>query len=89
MSEAVVAAVVTLSITGVSYAAFNSGTLVRHTEVVADTADCRTVDSAIVAFVARHGAAPASIDEIKPYVRGDVSRYRIVNGQATGPGCPA
>jgi hypothetical protein len=89
ISEAAVAAAVTISIAGVSYAVFNSDTLVRRTGVVADSADCRTVDTAIVAYLARHGVAPARIDQIKPYIRGDVSAYRIVNGQAAGPGCPA
>ena len=89
INEAVVAAVVTISIAGVSYAAFNSGSLIRRADVVATAADCRAVDAAIVAYEARHGAAPAFVDQLKPYVRGDVSAYRIVRGQAAGPGCPA
>ena len=83
------AAAITVSIAGASYAAFNSDVLVRRAEVVAESADCRTVDTAIVAYLARNDVAPAGIDQIKPYVRADVSAYRIVNGQATGPGCPA
>jgi hypothetical protein len=89
IGEVAAATAITLGIAGVSYAAFNSDALIRRTEVVADSADCRAVDTAIVAYVGRHGLAPASIDEIKPYVRGDVSAYRIVNGRAAGPGCPA
>jgi hypothetical protein len=83
------AAVVTIGIATASYAAFNSDALVRSAETVADSADCRTVDTAVVAYVARHGVAPDSIEQIKPYVRGDVSAYRIVSGRAAGPGCPA
>ena len=89
ISEATVAAAVTVSIAGASYAAFNSDTLVRHTEVVAVAADCRSVDAAIVGYVAQNGVAPTSVLQLEPYVRGDVSAYRIVNGQAAGPGCPA
>jgi hypothetical protein len=89
ISEAIVAAAVTLGISGVSYAAFTSDTLVRRTEAVADAADCRAVDTAIVGYLADHGAAPTSLDQVKPYVRGDVSAYRIRDGRAAGPGCPA
>jgi hypothetical protein len=89
LGEAAAAAAITVSIAGVSYAAFNSDALAHRTEVVADSADCRAVDTAIVAYVDRHGAPPATIDQIKSYVRGDVSAYRIVNGHAAGPGCPA
>ena len=89
ISEAVVAAAVTVSISGVSYAAFTSDTLVHRTEAVAGAADCRAVDTAIVGYLADRGIAPTSIEQVKPYVRGDVSAYRIRNGRAAGPGCPA
>lgn len=89
INEVAVAAVVTVGIAGASYAAFNSDVLVRRTEIVADAADCRTVDSAIAAYAAAHGVTPTTIDQIKPYVRGDLSKYRIVTGKAAGPGCPA
>ena len=89
INEAVVAATVTVSIAGLSYAAFHSESLVRRAGVVATAADCHAVDSAIVAYLARNGTAPTGIGQLKPYVRGDISAYRIVNGQAAGPGCPA
>ena len=88
ISELAVVAAVTVGVTGASYAAFNPGALVHRAEVVAHRADCRTVDAAIVAYVARNGVAPGRIGQIKPYVRGDVSAYRIVDGRAAGPGCP-
>ena len=80
---------VTMSVARASYAAFNSDLLVQHTEVIANSAACRTVDAAIVGYLAGHGAAPADTDQIRPDVRGDVSAYRIVDGRAVGPGCPA
>jgi hypothetical protein len=89
INEAAVAAMVTIGIAAASYAAFNTDVLIHRAKVVAGAADCRSVDSAIVAYVAGHGVAPTSIDQIKRYVRGDVSRYRIVEGKAVGPGCPA
>jgi hypothetical protein len=29
------------------------------------------------------------VSDVQPYVRGDISAYRIVRGKATGPGCRA
>jgi hypothetical protein len=89
ISEAAVAAVVTISIAGSSYAVFNTDMLKRRTEVVVNTANCRAVDTAVVGYVGDHGVAPTSIDQVAPYVRGDVSAYRLLNGHAAGPGCPA
>jgi hypothetical protein len=88
MSGVAIAAAVTVSVAGASYAAFNPDVLVSRTVAVADQADCRTVDAAIVAYVAGHDAPPAGIDDIRPYVRGDISAYRISGGMAAGPGCP-
>jgi hypothetical protein len=89
INEAVVAAAVTVSIAGLSYAAFHSESLVRRAGVVATAADCHAVDGAIVAYLDRNSTPPTGIDQLKPYVRGDISAYRIVNGQAAGPGCPS
>ncbi len=50
MSEVAMAAAVTVSIAGASYAAFNWDVLVGRAETVADQADCRAVDAAIVAY---------------------------------------
>ncbi|MBB4690751.1 hypothetical protein [Paractinoplanes abujensis] len=53
----------------------------------ADKATCRAVNSAIVAFAGVSGDAPKSITELKGYLDGDISAYRIVGGKAAGPGC--
>jgi hypothetical protein len=47
------------------------------------------VDTAIAGFLAQTGTVPTTIAQLKPYVRGDISGYRIVGGLAAGPGCPA
>ena len=83
------AAVVTLSVTGTAYAAFNTDALKRRAEVVANAANCRAVETAIVGYLADHGVAPTSIGQVTPYVRGDVSAYRLVDGHAVGPNCRA
>jgi hypothetical protein len=80
-------ATVTLGTAGVSYVVLNPDRLEDQAQSVADQATCRTVDSAIVAFVAATGADPTSTAELARYVRGDITAYRIVDGQAAGPGC--
>lgn len=81
------AAAVTLSISGVSYAALNPDKLQADAQVVADRATCRTVDTAIVGYIALNDTDPTSIEQLAAYVDGDISRYRIVDGRAAGPGC--
>ena len=78
---------ITLSICGVGYAALNPGELKPRVQVVADQATCHTVNTAITGYLMNNGEAPTSIRQIKSYVRGDISRYRIVGGVAAGPGC--
>ncbi|PRY33271.1 hypothetical protein [Pseudosporangium ferrugineum] len=87
LSEVAMAAAITVSISGVSYAAFHTDTLTGTTLKVAQQVTCRTVDEAIVAYAAEHGGTPARIGQLRAYVKGDISAYRIVRGQATGPGC--
>jgi hypothetical protein len=78
---------VTMGISTASYSALNPKQLEAQARRVADKATCRTVDSAIVAFIALNDRDPKSIEQLRPYVRGDISAYRLVNGLAAGPGC--
>jgi hypothetical protein len=88
LSEVAMAAAVTLSIGGVAYAALNTDAVTQPARTVASAADCRAVDTAITAYVAEWDRTPTTLDEIRPYILGDISAYRIVEGLATGPGCP-
>jgi hypothetical protein len=81
------AAAITVSIAGVSYAAFNPTSMVSTAQHTADRATCRTVDEAIVGYVAMNGTSPTSITQLTTYVLGDISAYRIDRGRAAGPGC--
>ena len=83
----VTATAVTLSAAGASYSALNPDKLVKQAQVVADAASCHTVDTAIVAYLARTDQAPTSIGDLAGYVKGDITAYRIVDGVAAGPGC--
>ena len=87
LSEVAMAAAVTLSIGGVAYAALNTDPVTQPARTVASAADCRAVDTAILAFVTERETVPTTLDEIRPYLLGDISAYRIVNGLAAGPGC--
>ena len=89
ITEVAAAAAVTVSIVGISYAALNRNASVERAKTVAAAATCRTVDTAIAGYLADAGAIPTTIAQIQPYVRGDISAYRIVAGLAAGPGCPA
>lgn len=81
------ACAVTMSIAGTSYTALNPPKLEAQARMVADKATCRTVNTAIVGFIAMNGTDPTKIAQLRPYVSGDISRYRIVKGMAAGPGC--
>ena len=81
------AAALTVSIAGVSYAGLNRDTLTDSARSVADRATCRTVKEAIVGYTALNDRPPASIRDLAPFVDGDISAYRIVRGVAAGPGC--
>jgi len=61
--------------------------LVAQTQAVADKVTCRTVDTAIVGYVALHDEEPSSVADLAGYVKGDISAYQIVDGVAAGPGC--
>lgn len=87
--ELAMAGAITLSICGASYAALSPQQLTSRAHVVADRATCRAVDTAIVGYLMNHGTAPTSIRQLRDYIRGDISRYRIVDGVAAGPGCEA
>ena len=87
ISEAAMAAAITLSVAGVSYAALNTGVLTDRAEAVADQAGCHAVNQAILVYVAEHDSAPKRMADLKPYVDGDITAYRLVRGVATGPGC--
>ena len=87
ISEAAMVAAITVSVAGVSYAALSGGVLTHHAEAVADQAGCHAVNQAILGYVTEHDSVPVRIADLKPYVDGDISAYRIVRGVASGPGC--
>ena len=87
INEVALAAALTVSVAGVSYAAFGPAELTGTAQTAADEATCRAVDTAIVGYLTVHGDEPRSIADLKPFVKGDVSKYRIVDGMAAGPGC--
>jgi hypothetical protein len=87
ITEIAMAAAITVSLGGASYAALNTEALTGTARTVAEQADCRAVDTAIVGYLAENGVMPHQIADVEPYVSGDISAYRIVDGLAAGPGC--
>jgi len=83
------AAAITVSIAGVSYAALNMSAVTGTAQRTADAATCRTVNTAITAYVALHDEPPQQIADLEPFVIGDITAYRIERGVAAGPGCPS
>jgi hypothetical protein len=81
-------AAVTVSVAGVSYAALNPDRIEKNAREVARQATCRTVNAAIVAYVAQYEEAPRRTADLVDLVDGDLTAYRIVDGRAAGPGCP-
>jgi hypothetical protein len=89
ISEVAMAAAITVSVAGLSYVAFNPSVITARAETVADQATCRAVNQALVAYATVNNDPPTSISDLKPYVTGDISKYTIANGRASGPGCTA
>ena len=87
LSEVAIAAAITVSVAGASYVVFNPEASAEPARTVAGEADCRAVDAGIVAYLAEKNAAPRQIADVQPYILGDISAYRIVDGLAAGPGC--
>lgn len=87
LSEVAMAAAITVSTVGLAYVALSPDDLGGTAQQVADQASCRTVDTAIAAYLAQQDAAPTTIEQLRSWVRGDISAYRIVDGRAAGPGC--
>jgi hypothetical protein len=85
--EIAMAAAITASVSGMSYVALNPQKVKGDVQVVADRATCRTVDTAILGFLAVNGTEPTEISQLRDFVRGDISAYAIKHGVATGPGC--
>ena len=82
-------AIMTIGTAGVTYAAFRPGGITERVRAVSDQATCHTLDNAAAAYLALNDEPPAGIDDLKAYVSGDLTRYRIVDGLPAGPGCPA
>ena len=87
LTEMAMTAVVTLGTVASVAVAVDIPTLSSESESTAAEATCRSVDTAILAFYAEHQVLPTTIEQITPYVLGDVTAYRIVSGAAAGPGC--
>jgi hypothetical protein len=87
LSEVAMVAAITVSVAGVSYAAFHDPALTGSVQATAARATCHTVNEAIVAYLALNDRPPRVIADLNPFVNGDITTYRIEQGVAAGPGC--
>ena len=87
LTETTVVAVITVSVAGAAFTALNPAALSRRADITAAQATCRALDAAVVAFAEERGIMPHTITDVRPYVRGDITAYRIKDGVVAGPGC--
>jgi hypothetical protein len=86
--EVAVSLTVAVGVGGGAAYALNAPQVTGSVQQVSAEATCRAVDQALNGHLALHGAPPATVADLQPLVRGDISRYRLVEGAVVGPGCP-
>jgi hypothetical protein len=89
ITEVAMVAAITLGTVATAAVSMDVPALSRQAESTVARANCRSVDTAIIAYVSEWEVLPAALKDVKPYVQGDVTAYRIVAGKAVGPGCNA
>ncbi len=87
LMEMTMASVITLGTVASATISVDAPALTRRAETAAAQATCRAVDTAILAFYTDRQVLPTTQRDVQPYVKGDISRYRIIAGRAAGPGC--
>jgi hypothetical protein len=87
LTEMTVTAIVTLGTVATAAVSVDIPELSRQAEGTAGQANCRAVDTAILAYYSEEQVLPTAIKDVEPYIQGDISAYRIVSGKAAGPGC--
>lgn len=88
LTETAVVAVITVGVAGAAYTMLAPASLTDRAQSTAAEATCRAVDAAVVAYVQEFGVAPRGIADVRPFVRGNITGYRLDKGVAVGPGCP-
>lgn len=92
LTEFAVSLVVTTGAAAAMSVALDLPALASGTTATAQRVGCRAVETALAAYLAEHDAPPARTADLRPYLAGDVSGYRIVPGPpaaVAGPGCDA
>lgn len=86
-TETAIVTAITLSAAGVAFAVMDPAALTHRAEVTAVKASCRAVEQAVLAYADQRATPPTVIADVRPYVHGDISDYRLVDGLVVGPGC--
>jgi hypothetical protein len=87
LMEVAVSLTVVVGTGAAAAAALNMPELTGRAEKTAARASCHTVENAFAAYTTDNGTPPRKIADIRPYVKGDVSDYRVTKTGVTGPGC--
>jgi hypothetical protein len=87
--ETAVVMTVTLSTVAIAWTRMDAPRMSARATAAAEQVSCHTVETALAAYATDHGIPAATLTDIRPYVHGDISSYRIDRGHAAGPGCAA
>ncbi len=85
--EVAVSLTVVLGTGAATMTALDVPELFDKVEATTEKASCHTVRNAIAAYSTDNGRPPAHITDVRPYVRGDLTPYRVTPTGVTGPGC--
>jgi hypothetical protein len=89
ITEMAMVAAITLSTAAIAAVSMDVPTLTRQADSTVAQANCRAVNTAIVAYFSEQQVMPTQLNDVKPYVHGDITAYRILGDKAVGPGCEA
>jgi hypothetical protein len=87
LTEMTMVATITLGTVASAAMTMDVPAMSKDAQATVSLANCRQVNTAILAFYAERQAQPTSLADVDPYVQGDISAYRVVRGKAVGPGC--
>lgn len=87
--EVVVSMTVVLGAGAIAVTSLNVPKLIGGSQQATAGVSCHTVRTAVASYATEHDAPPGGIDDLRPYVQGDISAYRIVPPglEVVGPGC--
>jgi hypothetical protein len=87
LMEVTVSLTVVLGASAAAVAAMSMPSPTGKAQTAGAAATCHTVEDAYAAYSTDHGVPPQRIADIRAYVSGDISGYRLTKDGVAGPGC--